>query len=91
MATKKDVVEWDNELHKLAKSYGERDQTEWLVEYTQFKEMILAGCSLGRYANGLQMADAIIADLGGYERLATLFAKMGILDDTIRGLLEREG
>jgi hypothetical protein len=53
-------------------------------------ENILEGCSLGRYANGLQIADAIIDSFGGYEYLATLFAKMKVLDELIRGIIEVE-
>lgn len=90
MSTKKDVKKWDDKLHKLAERFGKSDQTEWLVEYTNLKEEILAGCSLGRYANGLQISDAIIASFGGYETLATVFAKMHVLDVLIRGIIEVE-
>lgn len=90
MATKKDVKEWDTELHELAKSFGEGDKTMWLVDYTDLKQKVLDGCSLGRYANGLQVSDLIMNIFGGYERLAILFAKMKVLDDTIRGLIEEE-
>jgi hypothetical protein len=88
MSTRKDVQSWDSELHVLATRFGDGNKTEWLVEYTNFKEKVLDGCSLGRYANGLQIADAITDAFGGYEALATLFAKMKVLDDLIRGLLE---
>jgi hypothetical protein len=88
MTTKKDVKEWDDKLHTLAERYGKSDLTEWLEEYTNFKEEILAGCSLGRYATGCQMSDAIIDSFGGYETLATLFAKMHVLDVLIRGIIE---
>lgn len=90
MSTKKDVKIWDNELYTLAERFGKSDKTEWLVEYTNLKEDILEGCSLGRYANGLQIADAIIDSFGGYESLATLFAKMKVLDELIRGIIEVE-
>jgi hypothetical protein len=90
MSTKNPLKLWDNELHKLAERFGKSDQTEWLVEYTNLKEDILEGCSLGRYANGLQIADAIIDGFGGYEYLATLFAKMSVLDELIRSLIEEE-
>jgi hypothetical protein len=88
MTTKKDVKKWDGELHKLAEHFGKSDKTEWLVDYTNLKEDILAGCSLGRYANALQIADAITDAFGGYESLATLFAKMKVLDVLIRGIIE---
>lgn len=90
MSTKKDIKKWDDKLHTLAERFGKSDQTEWLVDYTNFKEDILAGCSLGRYANGLQIADAIIDSFGGYESLATLFAKMHVLDVLIKGIIEVE-
>jgi hypothetical protein len=90
MTTKKDIKKWNNGLHELAERFGKSDKTEWLVDYTNFKEEILAGCSLGRYANALQISDAIIASFGGYETLATLFAKMQVLDVLIRGIIEVE-
>ncbi len=88
MTTKKDVKEWDDKLHTLVERYGKSDLTEWLEGYTNFKEEILAGCALGRYATGGQMSDAIIDSFGGYETLATLFAKMHVLDVLIRGIIE---
>lgn len=90
MTTKKDLKLWDNELHELAKRFGEGDKTEWLTEYIDLKQKILDGCTLGRYANGLQIADTIIDGFGGYEYLAVLFAKMKILNDAMRGFIELE-
>lgn len=90
MATKKELKIWDKELHKLAKRFGEGDKIEWLTEYIDLRQKILDGCTLGRYANGLQMADAVIDGFGGYEYLAVLFAKMKILDDAMCGFIETE-
>ncbi len=90
MTTEKDLKGWGKELQELAKCFGTRDRSGWLRDYTNLKEKILAGCSLGRYANGLQIADTIIESFGGYEYLATLFARMDILDSVIRGLMEEE-
>jgi len=90
MRTKNDVKEWDRELHELAKSFGEGDVSAWLMEYGALKEKILDGCSLGRYANGQHMSDLIIDQFVGYEYLAILFAKMKVLDDAMRGQIEKE-
>lgn len=90
MKTKEGVIEWNTELHILAKSFGESDKSAWLMEYGNLKQKILDGCSLGRYANGLHMSDSIIKDISGYEYLAILFAKMKVLDDVMRGQIEKE-
>ena len=90
MATKKELKIWDEELHELAKRFGEGDKTEWLMEYIDFRQKILDGCTLGRYANGLQIADTILDGFWGHEYLAVLFAKMKILDDALRGFIEIE-
>ena len=90
MKTKEDVQEWDKELHKLAKGFGESDKSAWLREYGDLKQKILDGCSFGRYANGLHMSDSILKDISGYEYIAILFAKMKVLDDVMRGQIEKE-
>ena len=79
MKTKEDVQEWDKELHKLAKGFGESDKSAWLMEYGDLKQKILDGCSLDRYANVLHMSDSIIKNFSGYEYLAILFARSGTL------------
>jgi hypothetical protein len=91
MTTRKELEKWDGELHELAKRFGDGDKTEWLLEYIDFKQKILDGCNLSRYANGLQIADTILYGFGGYEYLAVLFAKMKLLDDAMRGIIEQEG
>ena len=88
--TKKDIESWDSKLNALALRYGTSDTTKWLVEYNKLKEAVLEGCPLGRYANGIQIADEIIGSFGGYEYLAVLFAKMKVLDMLLRGIIEGE-
>lgn len=90
MRTKEEVVGWASELYELAESFGEGDKTAWLMAYSELKQKVLDGCSLGRYANGLLMSDLIIDKFYGYEYLAILFAKMKILDAVIRGQIEEE-
>jgi len=90
MTTKKDMIEWDAELHELAKSFGEGDKSAWLIEYGDLKQKILDECSFSRYANGLGMSDLIIGMSSGYEYLAIIFTKMKLLDDVMRGLIEKE-
>ena len=90
MKTKNDVKEWDMELHELAKSFGDGDVSAWLMAYGALKEKILDGCSLGRYSNGVSMSNSILKDFSGYEYLMVIFAKMRVLDDVMRGQIEKE-